>query len=59
MCLYASVYVCETTTAKVGQCVGQPEHTGVVTKGEREREGGTEGGSNGGTVRRGRTLASM
>lgn len=53
MCLYVSVYVCETTTAKVGQCVGQPEHTGVVTEGERE------GGSKGGMVRRGRILAAM
>lgn len=55
MCLYVSVYVCESTTAKVGQCAGQPEHThaGVAT------EGGREGGSEGGMVRRGRTLAAM
>lgn len=33
----------ETTTAKVGQRVGQPEHTGVVAEGGR-REGGREGG---------------
>lgn len=50
MCLYVSVYVCETTAAKVGQCVGQPELTGVVTEGGRKqwREGA-----------RGRTLAAM
>lgn len=31
--------MCETTTAKVGQCVGQPEHTGVVIEGGRGEEG--------------------
>lgn len=30
--------MCETTTPKVGQCVSQSEHTGVVT--EEGREGG-------------------
>ena len=33
------VCVRETTTAKVGQCIGQPEHTGVVTEGGRGEEG--------------------
>lgn len=31
--------VCEPTTAKVGQSIGQPEHTGVVTEGGRGEEG--------------------
>lgn len=31
--------MCETTTAKVGQCIGQPEHTGVVAEGGRGEEG--------------------
>lgn len=30
----------ETTTAKVGQRVGQPEHTGVVAEGGEGRGGG-------------------
>lgn len=30
--LCACVCVRETTTEKVGQCIGLPEHTGVVTK---------------------------
>lgn len=58
MCLYVSVYVCETTAAKVGQRAGQPELTGVVTEGGRTRgrEGAREGGREG---VRGRTLAAM
>lgn len=33
------VWASETTTAKVGQCIGQPELTGVVTGGGRGEEG--------------------